>query len=63
MRIIYLIFLSVRIIFVVLLAAASFVLVAVAKSEWLVILGVAATSLSSGLGELTFLAYTSGFDW
>lgn len=43
------------------LAAAGFVLVAVANNDVISILGVVCTSLSSGLGELTFLAYSSKY--
>jgi dolichol kinase len=47
---------------VVLLAAVGFLLVAFSTSEWIAILGVASTSLGSGLGEVTLLAYSSVFD-
>lgn len=52
---------SVRVFLCCILAAAGFVLVAVAEHEAISILGVICTSLSSGLGELTFLAYSSKY--
>ncbi|XP_001843245.2 battenin [Culex quinquefasciatus] len=44
------------------LAAAGFLLVAFATSDWVLFLGVICTSFSSGLGEATFLAYASYFN-
>eukprot|EP00088_Acartia_fossae_P016176 TRINITY_DN1903_c0_g1_i7.p1 TRINITY_DN1903_c0_g1~~TRINITY_DN1903_c0_g1_i7.p1 ORF type:complete len:440 (+),score=40.78 TRINITY_DN1903_c0_g1_i7:24-1343(+) len=44
------------------LALASFILVSVAQSHSQTFIGVALASLSSGLGEVTFLAYTHKFD-
>jgi len=52
----------VRMLVVVLLAAVGFLLVAFSTSEWIAILGVACTSLGSGLGEVTLLSYSSVFD-
>lgn len=43
------------------LQVAGFLLVAFADSEWMAILGVIFTSFSSGLGEVSFLAYSSKF--
>ncbi|XP_070494213.1 battenin-like [Chironomus tepperi] len=40
----------------------SFILVATASSRWIVILGVTATSFSSGLGEPTFLYHSTYYD-
>ncbi|XP_059609156.1 battenin [Phlebotomus argentipes] len=44
------------------LAAAGFLLVGFAQTEWVAIVGVVCTSLASGLGELTFLAYSSKYN-
>ncbi|GAB0100351.1 Battenin [Sergentomyia squamirostris] len=44
------------------LAAAGFMLVGFATTEWVAIMGVVCTSLASGLGELTFLAYSSNYN-
>lgn len=53
---------SVRISACVVLSACGFTLVAFAESQWLAIFGVILTSLSSGLGEATFLSYSSVYD-
>lgn len=45
-----------------LLAAGSFILVAYAEVVWIALIGVVFTSLSSGLGEVTLLSYTSKFN-
>lgn len=45
----------------VLFSAAGFLLVAYSTTEWLAILGVVITSLSSGLGEVTLLSYSNQF--
>lgn len=45
-----------------LLQGAGFLLIAFAEAEWHAILGVIATSLSLGLGEVTFLAHSSQFN-
>ncbi|XP_055587047.1 battenin-like [Uranotaenia lowii] len=50
-----------RVFLAVLLAAAGFLLVALATVDWMIFLGVMCTSFSSGLGEATFLAYASYF--
>ncbi|KAK2587180.1 hypothetical protein KPH14_002928 [Odynerus spinipes] len=42
----------------VLFSAAGFVIVSVSTTEWLAILGVVITSISSGLGEVTMLSYS-----
>ncbi|XP_055687173.1 battenin [Lutzomyia longipalpis] len=44
------------------LAAAGFFLVGYATTEWVAIVGVVCTSLASGLGELTFLAYSANYN-
>ncbi|CAO1390978.1 unnamed protein product [Diamesa serratosioi] len=44
------------------LAALGFVMVAFAQTEWVALFGVAITSLASGLGEPTFLAYSAYFN-
>ena len=43
-------------------AIGGFVTVAFAETQWLAITGVAMTSLASGLGEPTFLAYSAYFN-
>ncbi|XP_014467524.1 PREDICTED: battenin [Dinoponera quadriceps] len=45
----------------VLFSAAGFLLVSLSTTEWLAILGVVITSLSSGLGEVTLLSYSNQF--
>ncbi|XP_020291122.1 battenin isoform X1 [Pseudomyrmex gracilis] len=45
----------------VLFSAAGFLLVSLSTIEWLAILGVVITSLSSGLGEVTLLSYSNQF--
>ncbi|XP_058130305.1 battenin [Anopheles ziemanni] len=52
----------VRIFLCVAAAAAGFLLTAFATVEWVLFLGVIATSFSSGLGEATFLAYATYFN-
>ncbi|PBC34382.1 battenin [Apis cerana] len=42
----------------VLFSAAGFLVVSLSTTEWLAILGVVITSLSSGLGEVTLLSYS-----
>jgi battenin len=44
------------------MAALSFVVVASATTKWIVFLGVACTSFSSGLGDPTFLALSTQYD-
>ncbi|XP_075161710.1 CLN3 lysosomal/endosomal transmembrane protein, battenin [Haematobia irritans] len=43
-------------------SAAGFLLVGFANAEWMALLGVIITSASSGIGETTFLAYSSNFN-
>ncbi|EZA49977.1 Battenin [Ooceraea biroi] len=45
----------------VLFSAAGFLMVSLSTTEWLAILGVVLTSLSSGLGEVTLLSYSNQF--
>ncbi|KAH0951106.1 hypothetical protein HN011_003259 [Eciton burchellii] len=45
----------------VLFSAAGFLVVSLSTTEWLAILGVVLTSLSSGLGEVTLLSYSNQF--
>uniref|UniRef100_A0AAG5CPE6 Battenin n=1 Tax=Anopheles atroparvus TaxID=41427 RepID=A0AAG5CPE6_ANOAO len=52
----------IRVFLCVSLAAAGFLLTAFATVEWVLFLGVIATSFSSGLGEATFLAYATYFN-
>lgn len=44
-----------------LIQAIGFLMVAFADTEWMAITGVALTSFSSGLGEVTFLSYSAKF--
>ena len=53
---------SLRIALAVLFSAAGFLLVGFANAEWMALLGVIITSASSGIGETTFLAYSSHFN-
>lgn len=57
----YLIIFSARIFVACMLQVAGFLLVALANSEWIAILGVIATSFSSGIGEASLLAYSSQY--
>ncbi|XP_012230607.1 battenin isoform X1 [Linepithema humile] len=45
----------------VLFSAAGFLMVSLSTTEWLAIMGVVITSLSSGLGEVTLLSYSNEF--
>ncbi|KAL0108823.1 hypothetical protein PUN28_014146 [Cardiocondyla obscurior] len=45
----------------VLFSAAGFLIVSLSTTEWLAIMGVVVTSLSSGLGEVTLLSYSNQF--
>ncbi|XP_011698536.1 PREDICTED: battenin [Wasmannia auropunctata] len=45
----------------VLFSAAGFLMVSLSTTEWLAIMGVVITSLSSGLGEVTILSYSNQF--
>ena len=51
-----------RIFFACLSSAISFLLVATARSKWIVIFGAIMTSFSSGLGEPTFLYHSTYYD-
>ena len=53
---------NVRIALAVTLSASGFLLVGFADAEWMALLGVIITSASSGIGETTFLAYSSRYD-
>ncbi|CAH0562437.1 unnamed protein product [Brassicogethes aeneus] len=55
-------FVHVRVALIIVLASASFILVAFSESMPLAILGVVLTSFSSGLGEITYLQYSSFYD-
>ncbi|KAF4530893.1 hypothetical protein B566_EDAN016411 [Ephemera danica] len=52
---------DVRIATCVIFACAGFILVGASETAWLAIVGVIATSFASGLGEVTFLPYSSVF--
>lgn len=51
-------FVHVRLATCVLFSATGYLLVSLSTSEWIAILGVLITSLSSGLGEVTMLSYS-----
>lgn len=51
-------FIHARLATCVLFSAAGFIVVSLSTTEWLAILGVVVTSLSSGLGEVTLLSYS-----
>ncbi|KAH8379945.1 hypothetical protein KR009_008125 [Drosophila setifemur] len=51
-----------RIALAVAFSAAGFLLVGFAEAEWMALLGVIITSASSGIGETTFLAYSSRYN-
>ncbi|XP_017010038.2 battenin [Drosophila takahashii] len=51
-----------RIAIAVAFSAAGFLLVGFANAEWMALLGVIITSASSGIGETTFLAYSSRYN-
>lgn len=53
---------SIRVIFAVFLAVASFLLPAFFEPVGLKLLGVICAAISSGFGEITFLSYTSHFN-
>lgn len=55
-------FFSTRITISCLFAAFGFIIVAYAETQWVALTGVAFTSLASGLGEPTFLAYSAFFN-
>ncbi|XP_022699751.1 battenin-like isoform X3 [Varroa jacobsoni] len=46
---------------VTLMSAGSFILTSLSPAKWLAFVGVVAASLSSGLGEITFLKYSSHY--
>ncbi|XP_072225825.1 battenin isoform X2 [Leuresthes tenuis] len=50
-----------RVLFCVIMAAASFLLVSFSSAVWMSVLGVIFASMSSGLGELSFLSLTVFF--
>uniref|UniRef100_UPI0037E863DA battenin isoform X2 n=1 Tax=Semicossyphus pulcher TaxID=241346 RepID=UPI0037E863DA len=52
---------GIRVLFCAIIAAASFLLVSFSSSVWMSILGVIFASVSSGLGELSFLSLTVFF--
>lgn len=52
---------GIRVLFCVAMAAGSFLLVSFSSSVWMSILGVVFASISSGLGELSFLSLTVYF--
>ncbi|XP_071330926.1 battenin isoform X2 [Trachinotus anak] len=52
---------GIRVLFCVIMAATSFLLVSLSSAVWISILGVIFASISSGLGELSFLSLTVFF--
>lgn len=55
-------FCSIRVFLACFLQCCGFLLVAFANSDWMAISGVVLTSASSGIGEASFLAYSSKFN-
>jgi len=55
-------FIHVRVAICILLASGGYLVVAFSSSQWMSIFGVVLTSLCSGLGEVTFLQYSSFYD-
>lgn len=53
---------SVQVVTVVLLSCSSFLMTSFTIAKWMSFLGVVCAALGSGLGEITFLAYSSHFD-
>ncbi|CAO1390994.1 unnamed protein product [Diamesa serratosioi] len=53
---------NIRVIISCVLAASGFLMVAFAQTEWVALFGVSLTSLGTGLGEPTFLAYSAYFN-
>uniref|UniRef100_A0A131YHC4 Battenin n=1 Tax=Rhipicephalus appendiculatus TaxID=34631 RepID=A0A131YHC4_RHIAP len=53
---------SVQVATVVLLSCSSFLMTSFTIAKWMSFLGVVCAALGSGLGEITFLAYSSHFD-
>ncbi|GBL83157.1 Battenin [Araneus ventricosus] len=51
-----------RVMIAVVLCAASFIITSFSTSHWVTFLGVICAALSSGLGEVTYLSYSSFFD-
>nr|XP_042910831.1 battenin isoform X2 [Parasteatoda tepidariorum] len=51
-----------RVMIAVTLCAMSFIITSFSVSHWMTFLGVICAALSSGLGEVTFLSYSSFFD-
>ena len=54
-------FFSIRMVFVCLLSACGFIIVAFCQAEWQALAGIICTSISCGLGETSLLAYTPRF--
>ncbi|XP_064462911.1 battenin-like [Ornithodoros turicata] len=52
---------SVQVVLVVMLSCLSFLLTSFAVAKWMSFVGVICASIGSGLGEITFLAYSSHF--
>ena len=50
-----------RVVIVVALSAGSFIITAASVGDWMSFLGIICASVSSGLGEVTFLSYSSVF--
>lgn len=52
---------NIRIAICICAASGGFILVALANAQWVAIMGVALTSLGSGLGEVTFLTHSASY--
>ncbi|XP_051171837.1 battenin [Leptopilina boulardi] len=55
-------FVNIRVLACILLSFAGFLLVALGETSVIIILGIVVTSISSGLGELTLIAYCNRFN-
>lgn len=55
-------YVHIRILICCFASAAGYLLVSFSKGNWLAILGVVSTAFSSGLGEVTFLAYSAKYN-
>lgn len=52
---------SVRMVLIIVLSCAGYILVGASETQWVALLGVVATAFSSGLGEATLLSYMPFF--
>ena len=52
----------IRVSIVIILSSASFLMVSFSTAQWQAFLGVVFAAISGGLGEVTFLQYSSHYD-